>query len=123
MCLKILFCSLLLVICLHSFGMESDSEGDELSSISKALGKFTSTPTIPNINRLLEKGKTLWSNESLNIFPFASGQGNFILLKYRYHIMVLDGGTQTPGFSAREAFSEGKSPSSWNEFLARNNDI
>jgi glyoxylase-like metal-dependent hydrolase (beta-lactamase superfamily II) len=103
--------------------MDSDSEEDYLSLIGKDVAKFSHTAAIPTANLLLEKGKTQWSDGSLNIFPFNAGQGNFILLRCCNQIMVLDVGTQAPGFSGRGAFDEGKSPSSWDEFLVKNNDI
>lgn len=109
--------------CLCTYSMESDSSEDNLSLIKKEISKFSKTATIPATNLLLEKGKTKWADGSLNIFPFASGQGNFILLKCRNRIMIIDGGMQAPGFSGRGAFYEGRSPLSWDEFLVKNNDI
>ena len=103
--------------------MESDSTEDDLLLINNSIPKFSRTASVPVVNPLLDKGKTRWSDGSLNIFPFASGQGNFILLKHHDRIMVLDGGTQSPGFSGSNAFAEGKSPSNWDEFLVKNMDI
>ncbi len=103
--------------------MESDSTEDDLLLINKDMTKLSRTASVPVVNPLLDKGKTRWSDGSLNIFPFASGQGNFILLKHRDHIMILDGGTQSPGFSGSNAFAEGKSPSNWKEFLVKNRYI
>lgn len=117
------FLVLLFFICLCVHSMESDSSADNLLLFDKEVAELPKNATVSVINPLMEKGKMKWSDGSLNIFPFASGQGNFILLKCEDRIIILDAGSQSPGFSGKNVFNEGRSPLSWDMFLKQYKNI